>query len=62
MTSEGLNVGEMRCPDCGGVAESDVVDIGVGVQVRGNFRCPCGFAIEPPTEHDLGLNFPEEAP
>lgn len=30
---------QMACPNCGGIAVSDSVDIGVGLQVRGNFAC-----------------------
>ena len=57
-----LRPGEMICPKCGRIAESDTVDIGVGLQVRGNFRCyGCGWSVEPPTADGLGLtDWPEE--
>lgn len=32
---------EMICPSCGSITVSDSVDIGVGIQVRGNFHCKC---------------------
>lgn len=37
---------QMRCPECGGIAESDSVDVGVGLIVRGNFACLCGWELE----------------
>ena len=33
----------MQCPACGGNAYSDSVDVGVGLVVRGNFACACGW-------------------
>jgi transposase len=41
-----IGVDQMICPECGGVADSDSVDIGVGLQVRGNFACVCGWEID----------------
>jgi hypothetical protein len=47
----------MTCPRCSGIAESDSVDIGVGIQVRGNFYCPaCEWCAEEPTDAELGLD------
>ena len=41
-----LRIDEMICPECGGIAVSDSVDIGVGILVRGNFYCAnCGWAM-----------------
>lgn len=37
---------QMKCPNCGGIAESDSVDVGVGLYVRGNFACSCGWEID----------------
>lgn len=38
---------QMICPDCGAVAESDSVDVGVGLLVRGNFYCAaCEWDID----------------
>lgn len=46
--------GVKPCPECGEPAECDVVDIGVGVQERGNWQCDaCGWGELPP--EDLGL-------
>jgi hypothetical protein len=57
-----MTPGQMICPQCGGIAESDTVDIGVGVQVRGNFHCEgCDWSVDPPNDSDLGLmDWPEE--
>lgn len=41
---------QMICPNCGAIAESDSVDIGVGLQVRGNFHC---YACEWSMPQDL---------
>ena len=35
----------MTCPECGGRAESDAVDVGVGLYIAGNFACACGWEI-----------------
>ena len=40
----------MKCPACGGIAESDSVDVGVGLIVRGNFSCACGWEIYGPDD------------
>lgn len=43
----GLRQDQMICSDCGAIAESDSVDVGVGLYVRGNFTCPdCGWEYE----------------
>lgn len=36
----------MLCPECGGRAESDAVDVGVGLYIAGNFVCDCGWEYE----------------
>ena len=41
----------MKCPACGDIAESDSVDVGVGVIVRGNFNCACGWEIDGPEDY-----------
>lgn len=33
----------MDCPECGGNAYSDSVDVGVGIYIAGNFMCACGW-------------------
>lgn len=43
MSEKYLRPDQMRCPKCGGIAESDSVDVGVGLVVRGNFACECGW-------------------
>lgn len=47
---------QMRCPACGGIAESDSVDIGVGLLVRGNFSCECGWDIDGPSVDQLAMD------
>lgn len=43
---------QMRCPRCGDIAESDSVDIGVGLMIRGNFDCnSCGWEIDGPEDY-----------
>jgi hypothetical protein len=57
-----MNYGQdrMKCPACGGIAESDSVDVGVGLIVRGNFSCSCGWEIDGPD--DWGFLDPDERP
>lgn len=52
---------QMLCPNCGGTAESDSVDIGVGLMVRGNFHCDCGWEIDGPEDFDLVIEM-EDSP
>ena len=33
----------MTCPECGKRAESDSVDVGVGLYIRGDYSCECGW-------------------
>jgi hypothetical protein len=57
MTVKDLGPDQMVCPNCGSIAESDSVDIGVGIQVRGNFHCEgCEWSAEQPTDAELGLD------
>jgi hypothetical protein len=37
---------QMLCPECGDIAESDSVDVGVGLYIRGNYECRCGWEYE----------------
>lgn len=37
---------QMHCPECGCIATSDSVDVGVGLIVRGNFECRCGWEYD----------------
>lgn len=53
---------EMICPECGAIAVSDSVDIGVGIQVRGNFYCEACHWAKPTAETPLDLGFLEELP
>jgi hypothetical protein len=43
----------MKCPRCGAPAECDTVDIGVGEQQTGPYRC---------TRHDFGCEWVQETP
>lgn len=33
----------MPCPECGGTAEADCVDVGVGLYISDQYCCPCGW-------------------
>lgn len=37
---------QMICPECGSIAESESVDVGVGLYIRGNYECACGWEYE----------------
>ncbi len=58
--NDGLLADQMRCPKCGEIAVSDSVDVGVGLIVRGNFACACGWEIDGP--EDFGLLDKSEVP
>lgn len=58
--NDGLLADQMICPKCGGIAESESVDVGVGLIVRGNFSCVCGWEIDGP--EDFGFLDMNEAP
>ena len=45
---------QMTCPECGGIAESESVDVGVGLVVRGDFVCPCGWESEADGRMNVG--------
>jgi len=49
----GSNYGadQMECPACGGVAECENVDVGVGLYLRGDYSCPCGWEIGGPEDY-----------
>lgn len=36
----------MDCPECGGNAYSDSIDVGVGIYIAGNFMCDCGWEYQ----------------
>ncbi len=40
-----MNYGDqfMKCPECGGTAEAECVDVGVGIYISEEYECPCGF-------------------
>lgn len=53
----------MTCPACGGTAESDAVDVGVGMIIRGNYACACGWEIDGPEDYGfVGMEDREFAP
>lgn len=33
----------MKCPECGGVAEAECVDVGVGLYIKDEYECSCGY-------------------
>lgn len=41
---------QMVCPACGAIAESESVDVGVGLLVRGDFSCLCGWELDGPED------------
>lgn len=41
-----LPADQMVCPECWRVATSESVDVGVGLIVRGNFECACGWEYD----------------
>lgn len=41
---------QMLCPQCQTLLECDSVDVGVGLVVRGNFTCDCGWEIDGPDD------------
>ena len=43
----------MKCPACGGLATCESVDVGVGLVIRGDFSCACGWEID--AEGDFGF-------
>lgn len=34
----------MKCPECGGTAEAECVDVGVGLYISEEYECPCGYS------------------
>lgn len=46
----------MQCPMCGGIAYSDSVDVGVGLYIRGNYECSCGWEIDGPVQPELTMD------
>ncbi len=51
----------MKCPNCGGRAECESVDVGVGLYLRGDYACPdCGWEIH--SENDFGFIDVDEVP
>ena len=43
----------MECPSCGDKAESEAVDVGVGLCIKGDYACRCGWEIF--SESDFGF-------
>ena len=33
----------MKCPECGGTAEAECVDVGVGLYIGEEYICDCGY-------------------
>lgn len=40
----------MLCPACSGRAECESVDVGVGLYLRGDYHCDCGWEIDGPED------------
>lgn len=40
-----MNYGDqfMKCPECGGTAEAECVDVGVGLYIKDEYECSCGY-------------------
>jgi hypothetical protein len=54
-----MNYGDqfMTCPMCGGLAESDCVDVGVGLYIAGNYHCgKCDWDIDGPVQPELKMD------
>lgn len=53
----------MNCPECGQLAECDLVDNGIGMQQCGPYGCePCGWVQESPDDADLWDTGSQETP
>lgn len=33
----------MKCQECGGTAEAECVDVGVGLYIKDEYECSCGW-------------------
>lgn len=54
-----MNYGDqfMKCPMCGGRAECEAVDVGVGLYLRGDYCChACGWDIDGPVQPELSMD------
>jgi len=41
----------MKCPVCGAIAESEAVDVGVGLYIKGDFKCSkCNWELDGPED------------
>jgi rubredoxin len=53
----------MTCPMCGALAESECVDVGVGLYITGDYVCSqCDWEIDGPLQPELKMNERESAP
>lgn len=52
----------MECPMCGKTAYSDSVDVGVGLYIRGNFECECGWEIDGEIQPELSMDWIKTLP
>lgn len=61
-----MNYGEqfMKCPACGGIAESEAVDVGVGLYIKGDYACHrCDWDLGGPTDYGfVGMEDREFSP
>jgi len=56
-----LRSDQMNCPACGGIAECESVDVGVGLVLRGDFACECGWEIDGPEDFGF-IEGPDDGP
>jgi len=54
----------MTCPNCGARAESEAVDVGVGLYIKGDYSCSrCDWEIYGPMDYGfIGMEDREFAP
>lgn len=67
MNTRPLRADEMVCPECGKIAVCESVDVGVGLVIRGDFSCECGWHIDADGMMNVGspddyLNDIEQSP
>lgn len=46
-----MREGQMLCPNCGRIATCESVNVGVGLYLRGDFACSCGWELDGPDDH-----------
>lgn len=41
-----MRADQMRCSECGEIANSESVDVGVGLYIKGDYTCRCGWEYD----------------